>query len=215
VWYFYMKSVRLLILSIFLMLLTSQANAETLRFYNPENQGLYSRPNFTTQSPIELLKLAVQYLQAYIKQGNYADQNKILPFLDAQMSPFFDFEQMARWSAGRHYNRMNSAQKYIFQSNLKKLFFVAFSRIITAYGDAQPRVEFLQPRRKGYNEIIVSARVYSSRNQYPIRIDFRFLNGIKGWKIYDVGTNGNSAVAYYRSYFSNLIRNRGYNAFSQ
>jgi ABC-type transporter MlaC component len=142
------------------------------------------------------------------------NQENVVEFLDSQMAQFFDFEQMARWAAGFHYNRMNSAQQYIFQSNLKKLFFAAFARIVSAYGDSQPRVEFLPPRRMGYNEVIVTARVVPSNN-YPIRIDFRFMQGPNGWKVYDVGTNGNSAVAYYRAYFNNLIRSRGFNALLQ
>jgi ABC-type transporter MlaC component len=109
---------------------------------------------------------------------------------------------------------MNSAQQYIFQTNLKKMFFAAFARIVSAYGDNQPRVTFLQPRRSGYNEYIVTARVMPSNN-YPIRVDFRFAQGPNGWKVYDVGTNGSSAVAYYRAYFNNLIRSRGFNALLQ
>ena len=41
------------------------------------------------------------------------------------------------------------------------------------------------------------------------------MQGPQGWKIYDVGTNGNSAVAYYRAYFNNLIRTQGYAALLQ
>ena len=89
------------------------------------------------------------------------------------------------------------------------MFFAAFARIVSAYGDAQPQIEFLPPRRQGYEEVVVTARVIPSKN-YPIRIDFRFMQGPQGWRIYDVGTNGNSAVAYYRTFFRNLIRSQGY-----
>ena len=156
----------------------------------------------------------MKVLQDYLKSGQLEDQDKVVEFLDSQMAQFFDFEQMARWAAGYHYNRMNSAQQYIFQSNLKKMFFAAFARIVSAYGDSQPRIEFLPARRQGYEEVVVTARVIPSKN-FPIRIDFRFMQGPSGWKIYDVGTNGNSAVAYYRAYFNNLIRSRGFNALLQ
>ncbi len=171
-------------------------------------------PNYAQQTPAQLLQMGVQVLQDYLKSGELDSEEKMLSFLDAQMSSFFDFEQMARWAAGYHYNRMNSAQQYIFQTNLKKMFFAAFARIVTAYGDKQPRVTFLPARRSGYNEYIVTARVMPSNN-YPIRVDFRFAQGPSGWKIYDVGTNGSSAVAYYRAYFNNLIRSRGFNALLQ
>lgn len=176
----------------------------------------YSQPyryyqNYNQQSPAQLLELGVNVLQKYLKSGGLKNEEKVVNFLDSQMGQFFDFEQMARWAAGYHYNRMNSAQKYIFQSNLKKLFFAAFARIVSAYGDTQPRIDFLPPRRQSYEEIVVTARVMPA-NSFPIRIDFRFMQGPGGWKIYDVGTNGNSAVAFYRAYFNNLIRSRGINA---
>ncbi len=172
-------------------------------------------PNYQQQSPVELLQMAINVLQDYIKTGKFNNPDEVVAFLDANFSQFFDFEQMARWAAGYHYARMNSAQRYIFQTNLKRLFFAAFARIISAYGDKQPRVEFLPPRRISYNEVLVTARITPSTGGYPVRVDFRFAQGPLGWKIYDVGTNGSSAVAYYRAYFNNLIRTRGYGALLQ
>lgn len=182
------------------------SNAQAYYQYPPYPVGY--NPNFSQQSPAELLEIGVQYIQDYLKSVDSTDSDQIYSFLDSQISPFFDFDQMAVWVSGYHYNMMNSAQKYIFQDKLKKLFFTSFARIVSAYGDKQPRLVFLPPRQRGYDEVIVSARVYPSQG-YTIRIDFRFLKGPKGWKIYDVGTNGNSAVSYFRSYFNNIIRTQG------
>ena len=208
-----MKSIPSIVAAVILFLsftVSAQGYPPSYGYVQPYNPY----PNYAQQSPAQLLQMGVQVLQDYLKSGELDSEEKVLGFLDAQMASFFDFEQMARWSAGYHYNRMNSAQQYIFQTNLKKMFFAAFARIVTAYGDAQPRVTFLPPRRSGYNEYIVTARVIPS-NSYPIRVDFRFAQGPGGWKIYDVGTNGSSAVAYYRAYFNNLIRSRGIGALLQ
>ena len=209
-----MKRLSSLLLSLTFGLVSFNASAQAPGYGYGYNQPYAQYQNYNQQSPAQLLELGIQVLQNYLKSGEFDNQEKVINFLDTQLSAFFDFEQMARWSAGFHYQRMNSAQQYIFQSNLKKLFFTAFARIVSAYGDAQPRVEFLEPRRQGYEEVVVTARVIPSTN-YPIRIDFRFMQGPQGWKIYDVGTNGNSAIAYYRTYFRDLIRNRGYAALSQ
>ena len=207
-----MKSFRTLLIALTLALVSFNASAQMPGYGYAQPYPQY--PNYTQQSPAQLLELGIKVLQNYLKSGEFDNQDKVILFLDMQMSPFFDFEQMARWSAGFHYQRMNSAQQYIFQSNLKKLFFTAFARIVSAYGDAQPRVEFLPARRQGPDEVVVTARVIPSSN-YPIRIDFRFMQGPHGWKIYDVGTNGNSAIAYYRAYFRDLIRTQGYAALAQ
>lgn len=207
-----MKRLSLMFISLLIGLVSFNASAQTAGYRYTQPYAQY--PNYQQQSPAQLLEMGVRVLQDYLKSGQLDNPDKVVNFLDSQLSQFFDFEQMARWASGYHYQRMNSAQQYIFQSNLKKMFFTAFSRIVSAYGDAQPRVEFMPPRRQGYDEVIVTARVIPS-NSYPIRIDFRFMQGPQGWKIYDVGTNGNSAVAYYRAYFNNLIRSRGYSALLQ
>ncbi len=206
-----MKKISLIFISFF-SFLSMNAQAQIPGYGYTQPYAYY--PNYQQQSPAQLLEMGVKVLQDYLKSGQLEDQDKVVEFLDSQMAQFFDFEQMARWAAGYHYNRMNSAQQYIFQSNLKKMFFAAFARIVSAYGDSQPRIEFLPARRQGYEEVVVTARVIPSKN-FPIRIDFRFMQGPSGWKIYDVGTNGNSAVAYYRAYFNNLIRSRGFNALLQ
>jgi len=208
-----MKRLSTLLITLSFALLSFNATAQAPG-YGAYAQQYQQYPNYNQQSPAQLLELGIKVLQNYMKSGEISNHETIIAFLDSQISPFFDFEQMARWSAGFHYQRMNSAQQYIFQANLKKLFFTAFARIVSAYGDAQPRVEFLAPRRQGYDEVVVTARVIPSTS-YPIRIDFRFMQGPHGWKIYDVGTNGNSAIAYYRAYFRELIRNQGYDALAQ
>ncbi len=207
-----MKRLSRLLLALPFVLISFSASAQAPGYrYQPYAQY----PNYQQQSPVQLLQMAINVLQDYLKTGRLNNPEEVVSFLEANFSQFFDFEQMARWAAGYHYARMNSAQRYIFQTNLKQMFFAAFARIISAYGDKQPRIEFLPPRRISYNEVLVAARVWPSEGGYPIRIDFRFAQGPLGWKIYDVGTNGNSAVAYYRAFFNNLIRTRGYGALLQ
>ncbi len=203
-----MKRIGIILVSL-ISLISFNAQAQMPGYGYSQPYAYY--PNYQQQSPAQLLEMGVKVLQDYLKSGKIDNQSKVIDFLDSQMAQFFDFEQMSQWAAGFHYNRMNSAQKYIFQSNLKKMFFSAFARIVSAYGDAQPRIEFLPARRQGYDQVLVTARVIPA-NSYPIRIDFHFMQGPSGWKIYDVGTNGSSAVAYYRAYFNNLIRSRGFNA---
>ncbi len=202
-----MKPITIFLSSLVFLAASFNANAQVPGYGYSQPYAYY--PNYQQQSPAQLLETGVRVLQDYLKSGELGSLDNIVGFLDSQLSQFFDFDQMAQWAAGYHYNRLNSAQQYIFKSNLKKMFFAAFARIVSAYGDTQPRIKFFPPRRQGYEEVVVTARVMPV-NSYPIRIDFRFMQGSQGRKIYDVGTNGNSAVAYYRAYFNNLIRTQGY-----
>jgi ABC-type transporter MlaC component len=66
----------------------------------------------------------------------------------------------------------------------------------------------MRPRQRGRSEVVVSARVSPPRG-YPVRVDFRFMDGPEGWKIYDVASNGSSAVIYYRNYFQSRLHRGG------
>jgi len=189
------------------LLTSAPSHANAYGYYSPYNYTAAPSLPQVQASPAELLEQGVRYLQAYLAQNPKGTQ-AVIPFLEQNIAPFFDFAQMSRWILGYRYQRLDNTQKYLFESKLKSQFFQAFSRIISGYGSST-KIEFMQPRSKGYNEVMVSARVFVEGQSIPIRIDFRFVRGPLGWRIYDVGTNGSSAVSYYRSYYRSLIRSKG------
>ena len=66
----------------------------------------------------------------------------------------------------------------------------------------------MPPRFLEKDEASVAARVYPNDN-YPIDVTFSFHNTPAGWLIFDVETNGISAVNYYRRMFNRAVRQNG------
>ena len=170
-------------------------------------------PGSRGATPVARLERGLEQLRNFLAGGS-PNAVALEKFLEQNLARFFDFETMARWVAGPLYRQMNAQQKNHFQTRLQNLFFEALARQLGIYSRGLPRVVFDRPRRTGEREVVVRARVYP-RNGYPVRLAFRFHYGRKGWRIYDVASNGQSAVSYYRGYFNRLVRQRGLAALSR
>jgi phospholipid transport system substrate-binding protein len=166
-------------------------------------------PDFAAAAPDQILRSGLDRLEGFLARGQ-ASPEETQAFLEKEISPFFDFDYMARWAGGALYAQMDDNQKAQFAGKLEGLFFSALARNLGAYTDPKPEVEVFPARAKGYGrEVTVTARVTpqgQGRGAYPVRLEFRFYPSRTGWKIFDVTANGTSAVAYYRTFFNDVAR---------
>jgi len=175
--------------------------------YNMPPGHVPPRPDMHTATPAELLRDGIYRMRAYLAKNPDAADADNLRFLEDNIAHYFDFERMAYWVGGDYYRRMNAQEKYHFQNRLRDMFFAALARQLGMFANPVPRVTFGRPRVVSRNEIEVAARVMPERG-YPVRILFRFFRTPKGWKVYDVTSNGVSAVVYYRDFFRKQMRQR-------
>lgn len=195
-----------LLIAFFLVLFASQAQANRYYYGSP---GYYpALPNYQQETPADLLEDGIERLQAFIQQKGINDPEVLTAFLNEQIAPFFDFDRMAQMVGGRYYQQLGTTERALFRNRLQTMFFSALGRNLGAYTNPKPRVDFMRPRQRGYNEIEVAARVMPA-NGYPVRLVFRFANTDEGWKVFDVSSNGQSAVLYYRKYVLEQIRRYG------
>jgi phospholipid transport system substrate-binding protein len=159
-------------------------------------------------SPEAILQNGIAALTEQFKQGN--SQKAMLAFLDEKIARYFDFDYMARLSAGFYWNGLKEEQRQTFVEYFRRAFFQALARQVSNFGNPQVLV---YPSRPGtnLNEITVSARVTQPQG-IPILMDFRFYRGDQGWKVFDVVADGSSAVLYYRRFYANLVGRYGINA---
>jgi phospholipid transport system substrate-binding protein len=162
-------------------------------------------------TPDEIVRQGIDRLKGFMDRGGTARPAEIKAFLDREISPYFDFDYMAKWAGGSLYKRMDEQQRSLFAQKLKGLFFSALARNLGTYSNTAPRIDVSRPRRRGQREVDVKARVFPERG-YPVNLTFRFYRGKAGWKVFDVTANGTSAVAYYRKYFNQVARRGGIEA---
>lgn len=164
--------------------------------------------DFAAADPDDILRQGVDRLKGFLARGGAANADEVRAFLDQEISPFFDFDYMARWAGGPIYMQMNEEERADFAAKLKGLFFAALARNLGTYAEPTPAIDIFPARAKGYGrEVTVTARVTpQGPGALPVRLDFRFYPSRAGWKIFDVTANGTSAVTYYRNYFREVAR---------
>ena len=155
--------------------------------------------------PTQVLREGVGKLVAFMGQPARPDAVQIQAFLDAEIAPYFDFDYMAQWVAGRQYRAMNAAQRAQMKNQLEGMFLGALAKRLGGYSDQKLRV--LRARRGRGNEVTVGVGILQPGG-YPAKMDFRFYRGNDGWKVFDVAANGSSAVVYYRQQFNRSMRQR-------
>lgn len=187
--------------------LSSVSAAQGTTYYYPGDaeQNAFS----TEQGPEQSLREGMDRLANFLGSTRNPTPVRVRAFLNQEIAPNFDFVYMARWAAGPMYRRLTDQQKDAFTARVTDLFLGALARNLGAYTLPLPHVE-VHPARQGRasNEAIIRTEVIPL-DGYAIELDFRYYLTGAGWRIYDVSANGASAIAYYRGYFTKLLRRHG------
>ncbi|MBT8419832.1 MAG: ABC transporter substrate-binding protein [Gammaproteobacteria bacterium] len=164
------------------------------------------------QNPDEVLREGIGKLMYFLKGTStnppatqLKTQLKIL--LEQEAARYFAFPYMARWAAGNKYRHMNDEQKADLEVRMKDMLISAMLRHLSNYQDA--KIEHLSPRRNRMGGVVLGIRVMQTGGPqrylefHMFRTDeSRKAEGHKNWKIVDIVSDGQSALAYYRWHFS-------------
>jgi phospholipid transport system substrate-binding protein len=187
--------------SCLLLFATSGAVAAKGPYATPGSHQQSVQPRAVEKNPVLVLQAGMDKLLDFLKRDY--DERALASFLSSEIAPSFDFAYMARSAAGRYYRSMNKAQRERLEQKLEQMFLTSMADKLKRY-DGQD-VVYLPPRFISFDRTTVSALI-NNPGQYPGRIDFRVHLTSDGWKIYDVVAGGQSAIAYYRSYFRQAMR---------
>nr|VFK39515.1 MAG: ABC-type transporter Mla maintaining outer membrane lipid asymmetry, MlaC component [Candidatus Kentron sp. SD]VFK44679.1 MAG: ABC-type transporter Mla maintaining outer membrane lipid asymmetry, MlaC component [Candidatus Kentron sp. SD]VFK79418.1 MAG: ABC-type transporter Mla maintaining outer membrane lipid asymmetry, MlaC component [Candidatus Kentron sp. SD] len=166
----------------------------------------------TTQGPKEVLKEGMGKLLRFLEGESAEDPIRLGAFLEREISPYFNFSYMARWAAGPAYRRMDPMERENMEKRLKGMFLGAILRHLSNYRDAA--IRYLSPRRNRKGGVVLGIGIRQDGAERRIEFHlFRTRNprnarsaGTKPWTIADVAIDGQSALAYYRRYFSRILR---------
>jgi len=173
-----------------------------LQNYQPRQ---FQMPVERPKSPVDLLEGSIKSVSNFLAQPQQASMDQITYFLHQEISPHFDFNYMARWVAGRFYNKMSPEQQEEFTETFVGLFITTFVKKLTHFQNYPPVIGKFTSKRSSENEATASVNVYQETGG-SIQVDFKFIRTPAGWKVIDVRANGISALLYYRNYFMEQIR---------
>lgn len=172
----------------------SFAQAQRPYGYGPGSYGVAPRENPATEAAA-VLREGVDKLLAFLGQEEKPNKLQVAAFLDKDIAPYFDFDFMAKWVAGRGYSAMSEEQRSALAAKLEARFLATMASQLSRY-EGQ-KVRYLRPRPGARGSVNVRVAILRP-GSYPSKLNFRMYRSADGWKVYDVVANGRSASASYR-----------------
>jgi len=159
-----------------------------------------------TADPAYIIHTALAKITTFSSNSDKVSPVQLRGFIENEIIPHFDFNNMSHWITGRYASNMTEQDKTDFQRNLRETFLSSLAKHLGSFDSKNTRIRFYPARYRGPAEAFVSTSVY--RPDSPtVRLDFRMKREGKDWKIIDVKANGSSAVLYYRRHFISELRN--------
>lgn len=134
--------------------------------------------------------------------------DRIIQIIDKILVPHIDSISMAKWVAGREaWLSATEDQQIQFANEFRDLLVRTYATTLLTYDNQQ--VEYF-PVRGGYNKkrVLVNS-VIREPGKDPVKVDFRLLNRLNEWKVYDISIEGVSLLKGFQSQFSAEIRQKG------
>lgn len=153
-------------------------------------------------APAALLRDGVQKLTRFL--DSRPDRGALTAYLDRVVAPWFDFNYMAQWAAGRRFNRLNDAQQAELVTRIKTSFLEKMAQKLARY--SQQRAMFMPLRQDDYDEVTLPVAI-ENPDGYPAQLEFVMRRTNRGWKVVDVSANGMSALVFYRQMVNEMLMN--------
>jgi ABC-type transporter MlaC component len=178
----------LLTLSVLSVCPPAQAN-----WYEPG----YVPPRQSLPNGIDLLESSLYWLQDFSGVENPRDPASIVALMEDQAARFFDFAYIAYLVGGPRYAQLNVLKRSHFQNRVRDEMFSKLATRMGMFSSRIPRFQPLFPVRTG--QYSWAAGGYFMHRGGPfIRLRFHFYFSPRGWRIYDVTSNGVSMVTEMR-----------------
>jgi len=148
-------------------------------------------------SILDLMESSLYWMQDLSGADNPRDPATLVALMEDQAARFFDFSAIAWQVGGPRYARMNLLQRSHFQNRIRDMLFEGIARRMGLFGNRIPRFQPIPPVQTG-PDTIAAGGVFFHPGGPDYRLVFHFHLTPTGWRIYDVQSNGSSAVAALR-----------------
>ncbi len=178
----------------------------------PPASAYFAEPGYvplrrSLPSAIDLMETSLYWMQDLAGVDDPRDPAAIIALMEDQAARYFDFSHMAYLVAGPRYARMNVLDRSHFQNRIRDRLFTMLARRMGMFEVRMPAFRPVTPRRTGTYTGVAGGEFYH-RGGPHIRLLFQFYLSSKGWRIYDVTSNGVSAVAELRRLYAGDRFNR-------
>jgi phospholipid transport system substrate-binding protein len=166
----------------------------------------YNTPQTVTPAdPAYLIHTTLDKITTFSSNSDKVNPAQLRGFIENEIIPHFDFNNMSHWITGRYADNMADKEKTEFQRNLRETFLSSLAKHLGSFDAKNTRIRFSPARYRGNDEAFVNTSVFRPDTP-PMRLDFRMKRTGSDWKIIDIKANGSSAVLFYRRHFMSQLR---------
>ena len=187
---------KVLLAGALIAVLLTPLTASAYYFSNPGHVPVRrSLPN-----SIDMMEYGLYWMQDMTSGYDVRDPASVVRLMEEQASRYFDFSYMAYLIGGPEYTRLDVLERAHFQNRVRDRLFEALARKVGMYDVRMPRFYPRFPAMTSSNTWRVGG-VFLHRGGPTIRLYFYFYLTPRGWLVYDVSSNGVSAVEDLRRRF--------------
>lgn len=122
-----------------------------------------------------------------------------------ELSPLFDFEEMAKRALSQHWKKRSPEEKKEFVELFTNIMKDSYIGKTDTYSGEQ--IKYLSEKQE---KDIATVQSKFITKEHEISVDYRLLNDQGGWKVYDVIIEGVSLINNYRSQFNTILIKSSY-----
>lgn len=159
-------------------------------------------------APTDAMKATIDEVLRIVRENELKQPNKAAErrqMLERVVEARFDYQEMSRRALGAPWNTLSDEEKQEFVGLFRTLLTNSYADKIETYSGEG--VQYLNERtEKEYAE--VRTKVLSGKTEIPL--DYRLINKVNDWRVYDVVVDGISLVNNYRGQFAKIIKSSSY-----
>lgn len=159
-------------------------------------------------APTDAMKATIDEVLRIVRENELKQPNKAAErrqMLERVVEARFDYQEMSRRALGAPWNTLSDQEKQEFVGLFRTLLTNSYADKIETYSGEG--VQYLNERtEKEYAE--VRTKVLSGKTEIPL--DYRLINKVNDWRVYDVVVDGISLVNNYRGQFAKIIKSSSY-----
>lgn len=159
-------------------------------------------------APQQVIQDTSRQLQQTLQQPELkTDFSKATEAVESIIEPHIDFDRVASLTLGKYWNKATPAQKERFNQEFKRLLVRTYTTAFLEYADWKIRYLPLQMNPEDQRTVVRTEIMQSGA--HATAVNYRMIQGKKGWQVYDILIEGISLLQNYRASFVEEINRTG------
>jgi phospholipid transport system substrate-binding protein len=138
------------------------------------------------------------------------DPQQVNQLISAIVLPQFNFEQMAKWTLGKQWDKLDDNKQAVFVANFRQLLVNTYATALTQFDNQSVTVHKAKSAKN--RAIAIVPTTISLTNAKPLQIKYMMMRQDDTWQVVDVSISGVSLIKNYRATYASEIRKGGFDA---